>query len=102
MKRIYRDVMRNAARRVIAIYSIAVFIVMLCEPVAAQRARASRPAGPSKVRVGEFALDFELPRLTFKTDTTGKKVGVISEHDTIRLSAFRGKKPVCMIMSSYT
>lgn len=55
-----------------------------------------------KVKVGEFAPDFELPRLTFKTDAAGKTVGVISDNDTIRLSAFRGKKPVCMIMSSYT
>jgi hypothetical protein len=51
---------------------------------------------------GEFPPDFALPRLTFKTDETGKTVGVISEDDTIQLSSFRSKKPVCMIMSSYT
>ena len=54
------------------------------------------------MKVGEFAPDFELPRLTFKTDAAGKTVGVISDNDTVRLSAFRGNKPVCMIMSSYT
>ena len=32
----------------------------------------------------------------------GKPVGVIDDSDTVRLSSYRGKKPVCMIMSSYT
>ena len=32
----------------------------------------------------------------------GKPVGVIDNADTIQLSSFRGKKPVCLIMSSYT
>jgi len=54
------------------------------------------------VRVGEFAPDFELPRLTLTTDANGKPIGVIRETDTIRLSSFRGKRPVCLIMSSYT
>jgi CBS domain-containing protein len=54
------------------------------------------------VKLGQFAPDFELPKLTFKTDDTGKPIGVISEKDTVRLSSFRGKKPVCLIMSSYT
>jgi hypothetical protein len=54
------------------------------------------------IREGEFPPDFELPRLTFRTDETGQTVGVINEKDTIRLSSFRGKKPVCLIMSSYT
>ena len=56
----------------------------------------------SLVRVGEFAPDFELPRLTITTDPNGEPIGVISETDTIRLSSFRGKRPVCLIMSSYT
>ena len=54
------------------------------------------------VQLGEFAPDFELPRLTITTDPNGKPIGVISETDTIRLSSFRGKRPVCLIMSSYT
>jgi hypothetical protein len=55
-----------------------------------------------KVKVGEFPPDFELPRLTFKTDSEGKTVGVISDDETVKLSSFRGQKPVCLIMSSYT
>jgi hypothetical protein len=66
-----------------------------------QQRRMPRSYNP-KVTIGEFPPDFELPRLTIKTDETGKSVGVISEKDTVRLSSFRGKKPVCMIMSSYT
>lgn len=54
------------------------------------------------IRQGEFPPDFELPKLNFRTDETGKVVGVINEKETIRLSSFRGKKSVCLIMSSYT
>ena len=54
------------------------------------------------IREGEFPPDFELPKLNFRTDEEGKTVGIIKEDDTVRLSSFRGKKPVCLIMSSYT
>ena len=102
MKRTCRRVIRDAATWLVPVFSIAAIIVMLSEPVAAQRSRSSRGAGSSKIKVGEFAPDFNLPRLTFETDAAGKNIGVISEKDSIRLSSFRGKKPVCMIMSSYT
>ncbi len=102
MKRTRRGIIRDAATWLVPVFSIAALVVMLCEPVAAQRSRSSRGATDPKIKVGEFAPDFELPRLTFKTDAAGKTVGVISEKDTIKLSSFRGKKPVCMIMSSYT
>ncbi len=102
MKRTRRRIIRDAATWLVPVFSIAALVVMLSEPVAAQRSRSSRSAVNPKVKVGEFAPDFELPRLTFKTDAAGKTVGVISEKDSIKLSSFRGKKPVCMIMSSYT
>jgi hypothetical protein len=54
------------------------------------------------VRVGAYAPDFNLPRLTITTDAGGKPIGVIRDADTFRLSSFRGKRPVCLIMSSYT
>jgi hypothetical protein len=95
-------VVQNAAVWLVPVFSIVALVVMLSEPAAAQRPQSNRAAANPKVKVGEFAPDFELPRLTFKTDATGKTVGVISEKDTIRLSSFRGKKPVCLIMSSYT
>ena len=62
----------------------------------------TRNPGNPLVKLGRFPPDFELPKLTFSTDAAGKPVGLISEKDTIRLSDFRGKKPVCLIMSSYT
>ena len=90
---------RHTAKWFIPLFSIVALMVMFLEPVAAQR---SRTAANPKVKVGEFAPDFELPRLTLKTDASGKNIGVISENETVRLSSFRGKKPVCLIMSSYT
>jgi hypothetical protein len=51
---------------------------------------------------GQFPPDFELPRLHFEIDVNENPVGVIDETNTIALSSFRGKKPVCLIMSSYT
>jgi hypothetical protein len=62
----------------------------------------AREAGQALVRVGEYAPDFNLPRLTITSDPGGKPIGVIRDADTFRLSSFRGKRPVCLIMSSYT
>jgi hypothetical protein len=67
----------------------------------AQSIRTARDANP-KIVIGQFPPDFNLPKLHFETNTEGKPVGVIDETDTIQLSSFRGKKPVCLIMSSYT
>lgn len=68
------------------------------DPAAQQRS----PRAGSKIVVGEFPPDFELPLLTFGEDGDGKPIGIISDRETFKLSSFRGKKPVCMIMSSYT
>ena len=65
------------------------------------RSRSARGANP-KIKLGEFPPDFDLPRLTLDKDKEGKPIGIVNEKDTVRLSAFRGKKPVCLIMSSYT
>jgi hypothetical protein len=59
-------------------------------------------AGASKIKVGAFPPDFELPFLNFGENEEGKPIGIVHEEDTFRLSSFQGKKPVCMIMSSYT
>ena len=65
---------------------------------AAFGAGQERPAG---ITVGKPAPDFELPKLVITRDADGKPVGKISD-EKIKLSSFFGKKPVCMIMSSYT
>lgn len=66
------------------------------------RERPSRSADNPLVKPGEYPPDFDLPKLILKTDAAGKSIGVINEKDRVRLSSFRGKKPACLIMSSYT
>ncbi|KPK78148.1 MAG: hypothetical protein AMJ79_00525 [Phycisphaerae bacterium SM23_30] len=105
MKRTNRRNLGKAAVRLGGILSLAVLAAVFGRLVLAsdyavdpqQRARA-----PSKIMVGEIAPDFVLPTLTFDTDAAGKPIGIISDKNVIRLSSFFGKKPVCMIMSSYT
>lgn len=55
----------------------------------------------STIRVWQMAPDFELPRLLLGKDSKGKRIGKISS-EKVKLSSFRGKKPVCLIFSSYT
>ena len=62
---------------------------------------AAEPEGP-RVVVGEFPPDFELPSLTFGENEEGEPVGIVSENDRFRLSSMFGKRPVCLIMSSFT
>lgn len=101
MRRTSRRVVRNTVAYLMTIF----FLLALVAEFSSGQARQARTANPDVsglVKLGQFAPDFELPILTFKTDDTGKPIGVISEKDTVRLSSFRGKKPVCLIMSSYT
>ncbi len=98
MKRTSRRVIRNTVAYLIAIF----FLMALVAEFSSGQTRQARSAENPLVKLGQFAPDFELPKLTFKTDDTGKPIGVISEKDTVSLSSFRGKKPVCLIMSSYT
>ncbi len=101
MKRTSRRVVRNTVAYLMTIF----FLMALVAEFSSGQTRQARSANPDKsglVKLGQLAPDFELPKLTFKTDDTGKPIGVISEKDTVRLSSFRGKKPVCLIMSSYT
>lgn len=94
---------RVPARRDTVAYLMTIFFLLALAAVfSSGQARQTRTAENPPVKLGQFAPDFELPILTFKTDDTGKPIGVISEKDTVRLSSFRGKKPVCLIMSSYT
>ena len=94
---------RVPARRDTVAYLMTIFFLMaLVAEFSSGQTRQARSAENPLLKLGQFAPDFELPKLTFKTNDTGKPIGVISEKDTVRLSSFRGKKPVCLIMSSYT
>ena len=94
-----------ASRRASAIVGRLV-LAAVCAGAVAVTARNSlgqpRGAENPRIRVGQEAPDFELPKLTITNDADGKPIGVIRKTDTIRLSSFRGKRPVCLIMSSYT
>lgn len=98
MKQVCRKVFRNAPFLLTIVF---ILVALMTDIGEGQQRKMPRGYNP-KINIGEFPPDFELPRLVIKTDETGKSVGVISEKDTVRLSSFRGKKPVCMIMSSYT
>lgn len=98
MKQACRKAFRNTPFWLTIVFLLVALITNIGE---SQQRRLPRGYNP-KINIGEFPPDFELPRLVIETDETGKSVGVISETDTVRLSSFRGKKPVCMIMSSYT
>jgi hypothetical protein len=50
---------------------------------------------------GQAAPDFELPRLVVQKDKAGNTVGNLSQ-EKVKLSSFAGKKPVCLIFTSYT
>ena len=88
-------------RAALGLVTLGLMLTLAVNRAGAQSIRTSRDANP-KIVLGQFPPDFNLPKLHFETDTHGKPVGVIDEADTIRLSSFRGKKPVCLIMSSYT
>ena len=75
-----------------AIWAAALLLVILADLFAAD----------PQVKLGQFAPDFELPILTLGTDDSGKPIGRINDSKTIKLSSYYGKKPVCLIMSSYT
>ncbi|MDP6044161.1 MAG: hypothetical protein QGH94_04930 [Phycisphaerae bacterium] len=67
------------------------------------RPKKGRPPGQSArgVKIGQLSTDFELPVLIERTDAKGEKIAVVTS-DKIKLSSYRGKKVVCVFMSSYT
>jgi len=98
--------MKNIGRKVFRNISLLLTIVFLLVTLTAKIGEGQQRGMPRgynpRINLGEFPPDFELPRLVIETDANGKSKGVISKTDTVKLSSFRGKKPVCMIMSSYT
>ncbi len=88
-------------RVVLGLVTLALLSTLAANRACAQSIRTSRDANP-KIVLGQFPPDFTLPRLRFETNAEGKSVGLIDDADTIQLSSFRGQKPVCLIMSSYT
>ena len=102
MRRTCREVARNTPVWLTAIFCLVALITDIGQGQRQTTQRRLDKGYNPKIKIGEYPPDFELPKLTLKTDEAGKPIGVISEKDTVRLSSFRGKKPVCLIMSSYT
>ena len=109
MRRIRKRVIQFAATRIVTIFCIVALAAILSRPAltaersgSQTRTKQTQGAANPLIEIGRFPPDFELPKLTFSADAAGNNVGLISEKDMIRLSSFRGKKPVCLIMSSYT
>jgi hypothetical protein len=98
MKKVCRKIYRNVPFWLTIVFLLVSLIANIGE---GQQRKMPRGYNP-KINLGEFPPDFELPRLVIETDATRKSQGVISETDTVKLSSFRDKKPVCIIMSSYT
>jgi hypothetical protein len=98
MKQVCKKVFRNIS----FLLTILFLLVSLTANIGEGQQRKMPRGYNPKINLGEFPPDFELPRLVIETDANGKSKGVISETDTVKLSSFRGKRPVCMIMSSYT
>ncbi|MBI9017907.1 MAG: hypothetical protein JEZ07_11675 [Phycisphaerae bacterium] len=62
--------------------------------------RKVRPVQVPVIEFGQEAPDFNLPKLNF-VEENGKKIGKVSS-EMVKLSSFRGKKPVVLIFTSYT
>lgn len=50
---------------------------------------------------GSPAPDVELPRLVLEKDADGKSIAKLGD-EKVRLPGPRGKRPVCLFLSSYT
>jgi hypothetical protein len=97
-----KQVCRKVFQHISFLLTIVFLLVSLTATIGEGQQRGMPRGYNPKINLGEFPPDFELPMLVIETDAKGKSKGVISETDTVKLSSFRGKKPVCMIMSSYT
>jgi len=78
-------------------------------PQRSARPAAGRNRWAELLPVGSEAPDFRLPRLLVTKTDDGRWIGRVGAADEkagkdepVRLSSFRGKKPVCLIFSSYT
>ena len=85
-----------------AVFSIAILLAIVTAALAADRPEAPKRRTPwTPLETGIPAPDFELPLLHEELNEKGEKIGRITD-EKIRLSSFRGKKVVCLFMSSYT
>jgi hypothetical protein len=104
-RRLFSVVLRGAAAAALAAMLL-VPVVLAAEPGGpGQRPdgaqQATRRPDARMLPPGSQAPDFELPRLVTVTDKDGNAAGKISD-EKVKLSSLAGKKPVCLIFTSYT
>jgi hypothetical protein len=100
---------RTSHGAVICLAIVSLFLLLM-RPSDAQDSRDRggayrRQPSPNTVRVGQPAPDFDLVRLDSVKTEGDKNTGLASRKnggDRVKLSSFRGKKPVVLIFSSYT
>jgi hypothetical protein len=82
--------------------AVSAMLAIVGQAFAAETSHApERGKWQSRLELGKPAQDFELPLLKWAEDEKGEKVGRITD-EKIKLSSYRGKKVVCLFMSSYT
>jgi hypothetical protein len=99
---------RTSHGAVICLAIVSLFLLLM-RPSDAQDSRDRggayrRQPSPNTVRVGQPAPDFDLVRLdSVKTEgDNNTRPAPRKNGDRVKLSSFRGKKPVVLIFSSYT
>ena len=63
--------------------------------------RSRREVRPQLLKLGQRTPDFNLPLLEPMDDAEGKLTYRVTD-DTVRLSSLRGRKVVCVFLTSYT
>lgn len=82
---------------------LVLFVVVAAMDLSISKAKEKKKSKPkSQVVLGEYAPDFNVPCLLITKSKKGTPIGVINPKRTFHLASLRGKRPVCLIMSSYT
>ena len=94
------DTIRLRVRVMLVLSALALLASAVSAATAQQRAARPGRRGPGP-RIGRPAPDFELPLLETTTNKAGETVDRVTD-EKVRLSSFRGRKVVCLFLSSYT
>ncbi len=96
--------MRTTARwgkLCLAAFVVLAAVIQTCHGGQGRR-KKPEPKVKSQVVIGQFAPDFNVPRLRLSTSEEGQPIGMLDVANPFHLASLRDKRPVCLIMSSYT
>jgi hypothetical protein len=89
-------------RGIAAASRAAMVLAVLGVPLAAEEPKSPPKRDTARrLEIGKPAPDLELPLLKEEVGADGEKVGRITD-EKVKLSSFRGRKVVCLFLSSYT